>query len=113
MRSGVRSLGEASSMIWKTRRNARWRQCICCAVLLLASNAQADQSASSSFDFLIEPQQVVKLASSMVGVVAELRVDRGDVVSKGQILGKLEDGVEEANLALAKARARNEYAIKS
>jgi multidrug efflux pump subunit AcrA (membrane-fusion protein) len=80
---------------------------------LLAPGAQADQLVSTTFDCLIEPHQVVKLASCMVGVVAELHVDRGDVVSKAQLLGKLEDGVEEANLALAKARARNEYAIKS
>jgi multidrug efflux pump subunit AcrA (membrane-fusion protein) len=57
---------------------------------------------------VIEPHQVVKLASPVVGVVARLDVDRGDIVHQGQILGKLEDGVE-----LAKARATNEYESKS
>jgi RND family efflux transporter MFP subunit len=65
------------------------------------------------FDCVIEPQQMVKLASPVVGIIARLDVDRGDVVSKGQVLGKLEDGVEEATLALAKAKARNEYSIKA
>jgi RND family efflux transporter MFP subunit len=84
-------------------------------LLLLACNAVAEQASPiiGEFDCLIEPQQLVKLASPVVGVVAQLHVDRGDVVRKDQILGKLEDGVEQANLALAQARARNEYTIRS
>jgi RND family efflux transporter MFP subunit len=54
---------------------------------------------------------MVKLASSALGVVAELNVDRGDVVGKGQILGKLDDTVEAATLSLAKAKAVNDYEI--
>jgi RND family efflux transporter MFP subunit len=46
-------------------------------------------------------------------VIARLDVDRGDIVRRGQILGKLEDGVEAATLALAEARATNEYVSKS
>ena len=56
---------------------------------------------------------VVKLASPVVGVIARLDVDRGDIVRQGQIVGKLEDGVEAATLALAQARATNEYVSKS
>jgi RND family efflux transporter MFP subunit len=48
-----------------------------------------------------------------VGVIARLDVDRGDVIRKGQTLGKLDDGVEEANLALAKARASSDHLVKS
>jgi membrane fusion protein (multidrug efflux system) len=81
---------------------------------VLASAAQAAPSiADEDFDCVIEPRQVVKLASPVVGVIARLDVDRGDLVKKGQILGKLEDGVEEANLALARARATNDTVIKS
>ena len=76
--------------------------------------AQGDEHPERTpFDCVIEPQQMVKLASPVVGIIARLDVDRGDVVSKGQVLGKLEDGVEEATLALAKAKARNEYSIKA
>ena len=63
------------------------------------------------FDCVIEARQTVKLASSALGVVAELNVDRGDIVRKGQILGKLDDTVEAANLELAKAKAVNDYEI--
>jgi RND family efflux transporter MFP subunit len=60
---------------------------------------------------VIEARQTVKLASSALGMVAELAVDRGDVVRKGQVLGKLDDRVEAANLALARAKAVNNYEI--
>ena len=59
----------------------------------------------SEYECVIEPQQVVKVASPVVGVIARLDVDRGDIVRKGQILGMLENGVETATLTLAQARA--------
>jgi RND family efflux transporter MFP subunit len=66
---------------------------------------------ATEFDCVIEPQQTVKLSSPVVGVIARLDVDRGDIVRRGQIVGKLEDGVETANLALAQAKASNEYTV--
>ncbi|MCC8935490.1 efflux RND transporter periplasmic adaptor subunit [Bradyrhizobium sp. Arg68] len=65
------------------------------------------------FDCVIEPQQVVKLASAAVGVIARLDVDRGDVVRQGQVVGNIEDGVEAATLALSRARATNDSPVKS
>lgn len=73
----------------------------------------ATSASGREFECVIEPQQVVKLASPVVGVIARLDVDRGDIVRQGQIVGKLEDGVETATLALARVRASNEYAIKA
>ncbi len=73
--------------------------------------AAAPPIADQAFDCVIEARQMIKLASSALGVVAELRVDRGDVVRKGQFLGKLDDSVEAANLALAKAKSVNDYEI--
>jgi RND family efflux transporter MFP subunit len=62
---------------------------------------------------VIEPQQVVKLATPVVGVLASVDVDRGDLVHRGQVLGKLEDGLEQATLKLARARAASDSAIKA
>jgi RND family efflux transporter MFP subunit len=70
-------------------------------------------ASTSEFECVIEPQQVVKLASPVVGVIARLDVDRGDIVRQGQIVGKMEDGVEAAVLALARAKATNEYEVNS
>jgi RND family efflux transporter MFP subunit len=65
------------------------------------------------FDCVIEPEQVVKLSSPVVGVISHLDVDRGDILSKGQVVGRLEAGVEAAALALARARSTNEFSIRS
>jgi len=87
-------------------------------LLLIGSVARSETAATLSagateFECVVEPQQVVKLASPIVGVIARLDVDRGDIVRQGQIVGKLEDGVEVARLALARVRATNENTIKS
>jgi RND family efflux transporter MFP subunit len=68
-------------------------------------------SAQGGFDCVIEPFQVVKLATSAVGVIDKLYVDRGDLVARGQLLGKLVDAVEQANLSLAQERARDSFSI--
>src|SRR5215467_6080940 len=73
----------------------------------------ASRAHATEFECVIEPQQVVKLASPVVGVIARLDVDRGDIVRQGQVVGKLEDGVEAATLALARAKATNDYTIKA
>jgi len=46
-------------------------------------------------------------------MIARLDVDRGDIVQQGQVVGKIEDGVEAATLALARARASNDSTVKS
>jgi RND family efflux transporter MFP subunit len=56
---------------------------------------------------LVKPKQVVQVGSSVFGVLAELRVDRADAVAKGQIIGKLDTSVEEAQIALDNFRAKN------
>jgi len=88
----------------------------CSFGLVLTSVALSQVSSTpdnTEFQCVIEPQQVVKLASPVVGVVARLDVDRGDIVHRGQIVGKMEDAVEAASLELAKARATNEFISKS
>jgi RND family efflux transporter MFP subunit len=55
---------------------------------------------------LVKPKKVVQLGSSVFGVLAELLVDRADKVSRGQVVGKLDTGVEEAQMALDRYRAK-------
>lgn len=78
---------------------------------MLAMPAWAQPLGSRTFDCVIEPQQVVKLASQATGLITRLDVDRGDQVARGQVLGTLSDEVERANLALARARATNDHDI--
>ena len=85
------------------------------APLALAPHALAQQVdlAANELDCLIEPQSLVKLGSAVTGVLDTVTVDRGDVVSKGQLLAKLRSGVEEATLTLARARAENDLEVQS
>ena len=78
------------------------------ALLFIAAPALA-----SEYDCLIEPRQELKLAAPVPGVVAEVAVDRGDRVHKGQVVARLESDVEEANAQVATVHATNETAIAS
>jgi membrane fusion protein, heavy metal efflux system len=55
---------------------------------------------------LIEPDRVAEVGSQVVGVVEQLKVQRGEQVSAGQPLLSLRADVERANAQTADARAR-------
>lgn len=61
-------------------------------------------------DCLIEPNQMVDLATSVSGIVKVVNVDRGHIIKTGQVLAQLEAEVEKANVA--HSRARVEFASK-
>jgi RND family efflux transporter MFP subunit len=77
------------------------------AGLLLASPAPA-----SEYDCMIEARQTVEIRSSVEAVIESVRVRRGELVRKGQVLATLESGPERAALALARSRASNQGDIK-
>ena len=54
---------------------------------------------------LLEPTTTADLSSSSRGKVDEILVKRGDVVKVGDVLAKLETGVEKLNVDLASTRA--------
>jgi RND family efflux transporter MFP subunit len=81
-----------------------------CALLLLLSSGSA---MAEDYACLIEPRQVLKLATPVQGVVASVAVDRGDRVKKGQVVARLDSEVEEANLLIARLRAANDTEIAS
>lgn len=55
-------------------------------------------------DCVIEPHISVDLSTSVDGIVEEVLVDRGDIVRVGDVLVKLEAGVERAAVELARLR---------
>jgi RND family efflux transporter MFP subunit len=79
---------------------------------LLAATAPAAAQAAEEFDCLIEARQTIEIRSSVEAVIESVRVRRGDLVRKGQVLVTLESGPERAGLALAQERARNQGEIK-
>ena len=66
-----------------------------------------------AFDCVIEPSMLVELSSQVRGVLEKVYVERGDLVTKGQLLAKLMSGVEKASVKISKGRARMEVDIKS
>lgn len=60
---------------------------------------------AEEFDCFFEPHLVVRVGSTVAGILESVDVDRGDEVSKGQIIAKLRSAVEKATANLAKARA--------
>ncbi|MEW6664095.1 MAG: efflux RND transporter periplasmic adaptor subunit [Thermodesulfobacteriota bacterium] len=94
---------------------------VCCLVFCVyLIPAMARGQEGHSFDGLIEPSEVVKLSSPVQGTLAEITVERGDRVKKGQIIARLNYNVEKAAVDLAQARvefarrkvARNEDLYK-
>jgi RND family efflux transporter MFP subunit len=65
------------------------------------------------FDGLIEPYMVVNVGSGVPGVLEAVDADRGDFVTKGQVLAKLQSGVEKAAMELARARAQMEATVRA
>lgn len=64
-----------------------------------------DAAAKATFDCVMDPAVIVDLGSEVVGVLDEVTVGRGDVVTRGQIIARLSSDVEEATVDLSRARA--------
>ena len=67
----------------------------------------------NGYDCLIEPSLSVEVGSSIRGVVSEVLVKRGDKVEKGDVLLRLESGVQVASVNLAKARSKSTAEVDS
>lgn len=62
---------------------------------------------------VIKPYMEVSVGPPVEGIIQTVKVDRGDWITKGQMLVTLEASVEEATVAWAKAKADAEATIKS
>lgn len=56
-------------------------------------------------DCVIEPHMVIDLSSRTDGIVESIEVDRGDLVEEGQVVVRLESGVEQAAVEYARVAA--------
>jgi RND family efflux transporter MFP subunit len=73
----------------------------------------ATQAGATTFDCVMDPSLTVKLGSAVTSVLAEVLVDRGDLVKKGQVIAKIESAVEQAAVATNEARAASTAEIES
>src|SRR5260370_38838910 len=94
-----RGIGILATIQILSKWNERcWRVVLLSALVPLGSSDLAAQEATEAeFDCVIEAQQLVKLASPVVGIIARLEVDRGDFVDRVKSLGELVDSVEYAS----------------
>ena len=79
---------------------------------LSLSGAARAQEPGRPMDCIIEARQTVEIRSPVEALIESVRVQRGDVVTKGQVIATLQSGPERAALDLAKARAQSVGEIK-
>lgn len=77
------------------------------AWLALLTPMAAAQAPIGPLDCVVEPAQRVRIGSATLGILKNVAVNRGDVVKAGDVIARLDTSVEEANLALAEAQAKN------
>ncbi len=81
-----------------------------------AQSGQSDNGSTpvpAEFDGLIKASRTINLSAPVDGLLESVRIERGDTVSKGQIVATLESTVETATWELAEARARMEAEQRS
>ncbi len=82
-----------------------------CVVLFWLSAGLVE--AKSELPCLVVPQVTLTIGTPVVGVLSSVAVTQGDVVKEGDVLATLESSLEQAEVALAKAKAEMEAAEKS
>ena len=70
-----------------------------------AESFDVEPLAIESLDCLIVPGEIVQIGSSTTGLLSNVPVGRGDIVTKGQVIAELESGVERAGVALSQERS--------
>lgn len=78
------------------------------AFLLLPGVAVADDRiAGREFDCVIDPARVVKLGSPVTGILADVLVNRGDIVEKNQVVARMDQEVERVAVVADRLRAES------
>lgn len=107
----------------------KMRNALTMATLLVAMSAQAESlppvptdtlhdvksdrgQGLPELDCVIEPSDIVNVGTAAPGIVGDIKVDRSDLVNKGDVLVTIESRVEQATVALAKARSEMSAAIQ-
>ena len=81
------------------------------AALLIAGSAA--RAGAAELDCLMQPREIVTVSAPVEGVLERVTVDRGDVVHAGSVLAGLESSLERNMVAMARARAGQDYNVKA
>ncbi|MDW4496652.1 efflux RND transporter periplasmic adaptor subunit [Sulfitobacter sp. D35] len=82
------------------------------AIVLLALCA-AGPGGAETFDCVMDPPVVVNLGSAISGLLEEVSVARGDVVQAGDVVARVDSGVERAARDVVALRAENMARIEA
>ena len=73
------------------------------ALAALAPEGPRAQSPARTLDCVIEPRALINVGSNVDGIIQEVAVDRGDRVKRGQVMARLETGLERTEVEIARA----------
>jgi membrane fusion protein, heavy metal efflux system len=80
---------------------------------VMPAATKAVELKSDALGCLVEPSIVVDVSSPVAGLLDRVSVERGDIVSKGQLVASLESRVERASVELALTKLKNDAEIRS
>lgn len=82
-------------------------------LLAAALSPVSAQEVGRTFDCVIQPRAVVKIGSPAEGILRDVDVRSGDVVEKDQVLARLDSSIEDAEVAVVRARAENTAEVEA
>lgn len=82
-------------------------------IIVLILSVRPMLAGGEPLDCVINPNSTVELGSFQDGVLAEVLVKRGDRVSRGQPLARLDNEIEKMNARLARVRAESDIDLRS
>jgi len=85
----------------------RYRALLLPAIMVLTLTELYAEEVSlegEAFIGIIEPRQLIKVGSPVLGVVAKVPVERGDRIEKGALIAQLESDIEQIEVDLAQTR---------
>lgn len=86
---------------------------IAAAIVLLTADARGQVSPAEARDCVIEPRTIARIGSSDQGLIAEVKVERGDVVKAGQVLAVLDSRIEQLHASLTDIQAGTDVEIRA
>src|SRR5258708_4435046 len=98
------SMGTVDSAVFRFGRPTSIFLLLLALAISPPATAQDLKADAAEFDCLIQPRMVLKLGTPVPGLISEVLVDRGAIVKKGDVVARLESGVEAASLSLAMVR---------
>ena len=81
--------------------------------LLLIALVGANRIDPKRSEGFTEPYQTIDVAAAETGIVQDVRVELGQAVKKGEVLGTLDDDVLKASLEIAQLKANSTAAIEA